>query len=159
MAAFPIVAIGSSAGGLEALEALLGALPADSGAAFVIVAHLDPTHVSHLPELLGRCTPMPVRQIEQEVRLEPNQIFVIAPDQELSIEEGVIRPAKPSAPRGQRHPVDSLFRSLAADQGERAIAVILSGTGSNGSLGLRFVKADGGHWHPRSNGYDHFAAV
>src|SRR5262245_27412285 len=110
MVDFPIVAIGSSAGGLEALQVLFRAIPPDSGAAFVIASHLDPTQESHLSELLARCTNMPVHQITAEVALVPNHVHVIAPDQELTIREGVVRPNKPSAPRGHRHPVDSFFR-------------------------------------------------
>ena len=87
---------------------------------------------------------MPVVQIENSIKVEPDHVYVIAPDQELTIREGVVHTNKPTAPRGHRHPVDSFFRSLAEDQGERAIAIILSGTGTNGSLGLRFIKAEGG---------------
>jgi two-component system CheB/CheR fusion protein len=119
-------------------------MSADSRLAFIIAAHLDPTQKSHLPELLARCTKMPVVQIENSVKVEPEHVYVIAPDQELTIREGVVRSNKPSAPRGHRHPVDSFFPSLAEDQGERAIAIILSGTGTNGSLGVRFIKAEGG---------------
>ena len=144
MSDFPIVGIGSSAGGLEALQKFFGAMPAECGLGFVIAAHLDPTQESHLPELLSRCTKMPVVQIENDVKVEPDHVYVIAPDQELTIRDGTIRPNKPSAPRGHRHPVDSFFRSLAEDQGECAIAVVLSGTGTNGSHGLRFIKAEGG---------------
>jgi two-component system CheB/CheR fusion protein len=144
MADFPVVGIGSSAGGLEALQQFFRAMPPDSGLGFIIAAHLDPTQESHLTELLSRCTKMPVVQIENSAKVEPNRVFVIAPDQELTIREGVVRPNKPTAPRGHRHPVDSFFRSLAEDRGELAIAIILSGTGTNGSLGLRFIKAEGG---------------
>jgi two-component system CheB/CheR fusion protein len=144
MAEFPVVGIGSSAGGLEALQQLFGAMPPDSGLGFIIAAHLDPTQKSHLTELLGRCTKMPVVQIERAIRVEPDHVYVIAPDQELTIRDGVVHTNRPTAPRGHRHPVDSFFRSLAEDQGERAIAIVLSGTGTNGSLGLRFIKAEGG---------------
>jgi two-component system CheB/CheR fusion protein len=144
MTRFPIVGIGSSAGGLEALQTLFRAMPADSGLGFIVAAHLDPTQKSYLSELLGRCTSMPVVQIESPVRVEPDHVYVIAPDQELTIRDGVVHANKPDAPRGHRHPVDAFFRSLAEDQGERTIAIILSGTGSNGSLGLRFIKAEGG---------------
>ena len=144
MAEFPIVGIGSSAGGLEALQTLFRAMPADSGLAFIVAAHLDPTQESHLSELLARCTKMPVVQIEKALKVEPDHVYVIAPDQELTVRKGVVRTNTPTAPRGHRHPVDSFFRSLAEDQGERAIAIILSGTGNNGSLGLRFIKAEGG---------------
>jgi two-component system CheB/CheR fusion protein len=144
MAEFPIVGIGSSAGGLEPLQTLFRGMPADSGLAFIVAAHLDPTQKSHLTELLSRCTRMPVVQIENAVKVEPDHVYVIAPDQELTMRGGVVHTHKPTAPRGHRHPIDSFFRSLAEDQGERAIAVILSGTGTNGSLGLRFIKAEGG---------------
>jgi two-component system CheB/CheR fusion protein len=144
MANFPIVGIGSSAGGLEALQKLFSAMPPDSGLGFIIAAHLDPTQKSHMTELLSRCTKMPVVQIEKSIKVEPDHVYVIAPDQELTIRNGVVNTNKPTAPRGHRHPVDSFFRSLAEDQGERAIAIILSGTGTNGSQGLRFVKAEGG---------------
>jgi two-component system CheB/CheR fusion protein len=144
MAEFSIVGIGSSAGGLEALQKLFTAMPADSGLAFVIAAHLDPTQKSHLSELLARCTKMPVVPIETSIKVEPDHVYVIAPDQELTIRQGIVHTNKPTAPRGHRHPVDSFFRSLAEDQGERAIAIVLSGTGSNGSQGLRFIKAEGG---------------
>ena len=119
-------------------------MPPDSGLAFVVAAHLDPTQKSLLSELLRRCTKMPVVQIERSIKVEPNQVYVIAPDQELTIRGGVLHTNKPTAPRGHRHPVDSFFRSLAEDQGERAIGIILSGTGTNGSPGLRFIKAEGG---------------
>jgi two-component system, chemotaxis family, CheB/CheR fusion protein len=130
------------AGGLEALQKLFSAMPPDSGLGFIIAAHLDPTQKSHMTELLSRCTKMPVVQIEKSIKVEPDH--VIAPDQELTIRGGVVNTNRPTAPRGHRHPVDSFFRSLAEDQGERAIAIVLSGTGTNGSHGLRFIKAEGG---------------
>ena len=133
MPEFPIVGIGSSAGGLEALQKLFGATAPDAGLAFIVAAHLDPTQKSHLSELLSRCTKMPVVQIEKPIKVEPDHVYVIAPDQELTIRKGVVHTNKPTAPRGHRHPVDYFFRSLAEDQGERAIAIILSGTGTNGS--------------------------
>jgi two-component system CheB/CheR fusion protein len=144
MADFPIVGIGSSAGGLEALQKLFGAMSTDSGLGFVVATHLDPTHESHLTGLLSRCTKMPVVEIQSSVKVKPNHVYVIAPDQELTIREGVVHGNKPTAPRGHRHPVDSFFRSLAEDQGERAVGIVLSGTGTNGTLGLRFIKAEGG---------------
>ena len=144
MADFPIVGIGSSAGGLDPLQKLFSAMPSDCGIGFVVAAHLDPTEKSHLSELLSRCTTMPVVLIENSIKVEPNHVYVIAPDQELAIRDGVLHTRKPTAPRGHRHPVDSFLRSLAEDQGERAIAIVLSGTGTNGSLGLRFIKAEGG---------------
>ncbi len=157
MAKFPIVGIGSSAGGLEALQKLFGAMPADGGLGFIVAAHLDPTQKSHLAELLAQCTAMPVAQIERSVEVRPDHVYVIAPDQELTIRDGVVHANRPAAPRGHRHPVDSFFRSLAEDQGERAIAIVLSGTGNNGSVGLRFIKAEGGialAQDPESAGFD-----
>lgn len=103
MADFPIVGIGSSAGGPEALRQLFEAMPPDGGLAFVVAAHLDPTRESHLSELLSRCTKMPVAEIENSVKVEPNRVYVIAPDQELMIRQGVIRSNKPTAPRDHRH--------------------------------------------------------
>lgn len=144
MCDFPIVGIGSSAGGLEALRKLFETMPADGGLGFVVAAHLDPTRESHLAELLGRYTTMSVIEIGDQVAVEPDHVYVIAPDRELRIKDGVLYSDRPRAPRGHRHPVDSFFRSLAEDQGERAIAIVLSGTGTNGSLGLRFIKAEGG---------------
>jgi two-component system CheB/CheR fusion protein len=144
MAEFPIVGIGCSAGGLDALSTLFAGMPSDSGLAFIVAAHLDPTRESYLSELLGRSTKVSVVQIEAAVRVEPNHVYVIGPDQDLIIRDGVIHPQKPTAPRGHRHPIDSFFRSLAQDLGERAIAIVLSGTGTNGTLGLRFIKAEGG---------------
>jgi two-component system CheB/CheR fusion protein len=144
MAEFPIVGIGSSAGGLEALEKLFGAMPPDAGVAFVVIAHLDPTRESHLTELLGRHTEMPVVEVQGEIEVEPDHVYVIAPDQSLELHGDVLHPSKPSEPRAQRRPVDIFFRSLAENQRERAIGIILSGTGTNGSAGLRFIKSEGG---------------
>jgi two-component system CheB/CheR fusion protein len=144
MAEFPIVGIGSSAGGLEALEKLFEAMPPDAGAAFVVVAHLDPTRQSHLTELLRRYTEMPVVEVQDEIEVEPDHVYVIAPDQSLTLNGDVLHPSKPSEPRAQRRPVDVFFRSLAENQRERAIGIVLSGTGTNGSLGLRFIKSEGG---------------
>jgi two-component system, chemotaxis family, CheB/CheR fusion protein len=144
MAAFPIVGIGSSAGGLDALEKLFDAMPGDPGVAFVVIAHLDPTRESHLTELLSRHTPMPVVEVQGEIAVEPNRVYVIAPDQSLELEGDMLRPSKPSEPRAQRRAVDVFFRSLAENQKERAIGIVLSGTGTNGAAGLRFIKSEGG---------------
>src|SRR5262245_66074799 len=102
MAEFPIVGIGSSAGGLEALQKLFGAMPPDSGLGFIVAAHLDPTQESHLTQLLSRCTKMPVVQIERSIEVEPNHVYVIAPDQKLTIRQGVIHTHRPTVPRGPR---------------------------------------------------------
>ncbi|MGH6895388.1 MAG: chemotaxis protein CheB [Geminicoccaceae bacterium] len=144
MAEFPIVGIGSSAGGLEALEKLFGAMPPDSGLGFVVVAHLDPTQESHLSELLSRDTKMPVVEVGERTAVEPGHVYVIAPDRYLTLKDGVLHPSEPGEPRGQRRAIDVFLRSLAEDQGERAIGIVLSGTGTDGTQGLRAIKAEGG---------------
>jgi len=144
MAAFPIVGIGSSAGGLEALQKLLRAVPADCGIAFVVAAHLHPETKSHLREILGGETAMPVIEVRDATEVAPAHVYVIAPNRSLIIEQGVLQTFEPSEPRGHRRPVDLFLRSLATDQGECAIAVVLSGTGTNGSAGVRAIKAEGG---------------
>jgi chemotaxis methyl-accepting protein methylase len=140
----PIVGIGASAGGIEALGLLLDAMPGDSGIALVIVLHLDPTHESQLASILGQRTSMAVEEITDGMAVEPDHVYVIAPDSYVSVERGRISLSEPSEPRGRRYPVDVLFNSLADDLGERAICVVLSGTGHNGTHGLRRVKAAGG---------------
>ena len=144
MADFSIVGLGSSAGGLEALQKFFEAMPADSGLGFVVIAHLDPDHKSYLDDLLRQKTSLPVNAVTDAVEVAPNQVYVIAPDQELTIRNGVLEPHKPSEARRLRHPIDVLFRSLAEDQGERAIGVVLSGSGTNGAAGLRMIKGEGG---------------
>ncbi len=143
-AVVPIVGIGASAGGIEAVGLLLDAMPADSGMALVIVLHLDPTHESRLASILGHRTSMPVAEITDGMTIEPDHVYVIAPDSYVSVERGRITLSEPAEPRGRRYPVDVLFNSLADDLGERAICVVLSGTGHNGTEGLRRVKAAGG---------------
>ena len=144
MADFPIVGIGSSAGGLEALEKLFDAMPPDPGLAFVVIAHLDPTRESHLTELLNRRTEMPAVEVQGDIAVEANHVYVIAPDQSLQLNGDVLHPSKPSESRAERRPVDVFFRSLAESQKERAIGIVLSGTGTNGAMGLRFIKCGGG---------------
>ena len=139
-----IVGIGASAGGLLALEEFLSQTPADSGMAYIVVQHLDPTHKALLPELLQRFTSMPVHEASHAMRISPDSIYVIPPNTELSVSNGRLKLAKPAEPRGMRLPVNVLFSSLASVQGERAIAVILSGMGSDGTLGMQAIKAVGG---------------
>ncbi|HEY5998134.1 MAG TPA: chemotaxis protein CheB [bacterium] len=139
-----IVGIGASAGGLEAFEKFFQNMPPDSGLAFVLVPHLDPTHKSIMTELLERYTKMPVQQAEGGMKVSPNRIYVIPPNKELSILNGALMLLEPKEVRGLRHPIDSFFRALAADQKERAICVVLSGTGTEGTLGLRAIKGEGG---------------
>ncbi len=139
-----IVGIGASAGGVEALSRFFDAMPPDSGAAFVFVLHLDPTRESQMAHVLSSHTSMPVVQVADDMQIAPNSVYVIAPDKDLTVSKGSLQLVEPAESRGHRHPVDVLFRSLAADQGERAIAIVLSGTGSNGTDGLKEVKAAGG---------------
>lgn len=143
-AAFTIVGLGASAGGLEALEAFLKNMPGDSGMGFVVVQHLDPTHKGILVELLQRASKLPVVQITDRMRVERDHVYVIPPNADVSILRGTLHLLEPAAPRGLRLPIDFFFRSLAADQQERAIGVVLSGMGSDGSLGVRAIKEKGG---------------
>lgn len=143
---FPVVGIGASAGGLAALEAFFSGMPADRepGMAFVLVQHLAPDHASVLAQLIGRQTRMDVVQAEDGMRLQPDCVYVIPPNRDMTLSAGRLRLTRPDAPRGQRLPVDVFFRSLAQDQGARAIGVVLSGTARDGTLGLRMIKDAGG---------------
>jgi two-component system CheB/CheR fusion protein len=139
-----IVGIGSSAGGLEALEQFLSHTPADTGMAYIVIQHLDPTKKALLSELLQRVTTLPVAEVRQAMRIEPNCVYVIPPNTELSIVHDVLHLETPRERRGLRLPVNVLFSSLASARGENAIAVVLSGMGSDGTLGLQAIKAVGG---------------
>jgi two-component system CheB/CheR fusion protein len=141
---FPIVGIGASAGGLEALEQFLEHMPQGSGMAFVIVQHLDPTHKGVMPELLQRATPMQVIQVKDRTPVEPNHVYVIPPNKDMSILHGTLHLLDPTAPRGLRLPIDFFFRSLADDRKERSIGVILSGMGTDGTVGLKAIKEKAG---------------
>ena len=141
---FPVVGIGCSAGGLEALEKFLRNVPAECGMAFVIVQHLDPLHVSALPGLLQRFTSMRVVEVEDGMVVAPDAVFVIPPNKDMSLLHGRLRLLEPFAPRGLRLPIDFFLRSLAEEFQERAIGVILSGMGSDGVFGLRAIKEKGG---------------
>jgi chemotaxis methyl-accepting protein methylase len=143
-ASFPIVGIGASAGGLDALEQFLGHMPAGSGMAFVIVQHLDPMHKGILCELLQRVTHMKVIQVKDRTAVRPDCVYVIPPNKDMSILHGVLHLLPPAAPRGLRLPIDFFLRSLAQDQQERSVGVILSGMGSDGTLGLRAIKEKAG---------------
>jgi two-component system, chemotaxis family, CheB/CheR fusion protein len=141
---FPIVGVGASAGGLEAFTQMLGALPVDTGMAFVLVQHLAPTRASLLAEILSRATAMPVTEVHDEPRVEPNRVYVIPPDRDMVISQGVLQLLPRKEARGQHRPIDFFLRSLAEDQKHRAIGVILSGTATDGTLGLEEIKAEGG---------------
>ena len=140
---FPVVGIGASAGGLEAIGSLLAALPADTGMAFVVISHLDPTHASALPEILGRTTSMPVIEAVNEQAVEPNHVYVMPPGQDMTIDQGRLQ-LQPRAGHTLHRPVDLFFRSLADDRRDQAIGVILSGTASDGTLGTRAIKGASG---------------
>ncbi len=141
---FPIVGIGASAGGLEALEQFLGHVPENSGMAFVIVQHLDPTHKGIMPELLQRITEMDVFQVSDQMKVKPNCVYVIPPNKDMSILHGVLHLFEPTATRGLRLPIDFFLRSLADDRQEHSIGVILSGMGSDGTMGCRAIKEKAG---------------
>ena len=141
---YPIVGIGCSAGGLEALGVLLSGAPPDSGMAFIVVQHLDPEHPSNLPELLQRDTPMPVVEASDGMLVRPDCVYVIPPNKDLSLLHGALHLLDPTEKRGLRLPIDFFLRTLAADRQERAIGVILSGMGSDGMAGLAAIKEKGG---------------
>jgi two-component system, chemotaxis family, CheB/CheR fusion protein len=143
-ARFPIVGLGASAGGLEAFEHFFNAMPADSDMGFVLIQHLDPSHPSILAEILRRRTKMPVVEAQDQMVVMPNRVHVIPPNRDMVIFHGALQLSIPSEPRGQRMPVDAFLRSLAEDQGDNAVGIILSGTGTDGTLGLRAIFGAGG---------------
>ena len=140
----PIVGIGASAGGLEAVTALLKHLPPDTGLGFVLVQHLDPQHESALTQILARATSMPVREITDYLPVEANHVYIIPPNTNLSMTKGVLNLRPRQQGRTPPRSIDFFFESLAQDQGERTIGVILSGTATDGTLGLEAIKAAGG---------------
>lgn len=143
--AFPVVGVGASAGGIDAFGAFLDAMRPDGGMAFVFILHLPPDAESHLAGILGRRTAMPVRQVEDGMPVEPDRVYVIRPGHVLTIRNGHLRLGPElGGPRAANRPVDDFFRSLAEEQRERAVCVILSGMGSNGTAGAQAVKAVGG---------------
>ena len=139
----PVVGVGASAGGLDAFTRLLKALPADTACAFVLVQHLDAKHPSSLSEILGRATDMPVADASDGTPVEPDRVYVIPPNTELTIAGGVLR-LGPRPPQASHQPIDQFLKSLAADRGSRAIGVILSGTGSDGAIGIQAIAGAGG---------------
>ncbi|MBL8780984.1 MAG: PAS domain S-box protein [Alphaproteobacteria bacterium] len=139
-----VVGIGASAGGLGAFKKFFSHMPADNGMAFVLVQHLDPKHDSLLAELIGKQTSMNVAEARDGERLTANCVFIIPPDATLTVKGGVLRVTKPAPPRETRRPIDTFFTSLADDQGENAVCIVLSGTGTDGTQGLKAVKENGG---------------
>ncbi len=157
-AGFPIVGIGASAGGLAAFEAFFSAMPAaDPGMAFVLVQHLAPDHKSILTDLIRRYTRMHVYEVEDGMVVQPNCTYIIPPNRDMAFLNGALQLLEQTMPRGMRLPIDFFFRSLAQDQRERAICIVLSGTGSDGTLGMRAIKGEGGMvmvQNPESTEYD-----
>jgi two-component system CheB/CheR fusion protein len=139
-----IVGIGASAGGLAALEALFSRMPSDTNMAFVIIQHLAPTHKSIMGSLLQKYTGMTILQMSDGMKVEPNCIYLNPPDKDVSILNGSLYLNEPEETHSSRLPIDYFFRSLASDQREKAICIILSGTGTDGTLGLKSIKGDGG---------------
>ena len=141
---FYIVGLGASAGGLEALSVFFDHTPIDSGMAFIVVQHLDPTHKSMLVDLLSDHTKMKVKEASHGEIVKPNFVYIIPPNKDLGILRGSLQLIKPNEVRGKRKAIDSFFKSLAQDQKEKAIGIILSGTGTDGTLGLAEIKSNGG---------------
>src|SRR5712691_13336107 len=141
---FPVVGIGASAGGFEAFGEMLNALPADTGMAFVLIQHLDPTHESMLAPLLARKSALPVSQVTEGMAVEPNHVYVIPPNARMGIHEGLLKLMQRAAAGEKNMPIDYFFRSLAESRKDAAIGVILSGTATDGTFGLKAIKAEGG---------------
>jgi two-component system CheB/CheR fusion protein len=139
-----IVGIGASAGGLGAFKSFLSNTLAESGMAFILVQHLSPDHKSMLTDLLAKATAMPVVEAEDGMAVEANKVFVIPPDATLTVKDRRLQVERPAPPRERRRPIDTFFSSLAEDQGENAVCIVLSGTGSDGTLGLKQIKENGG---------------
>jgi len=141
---FPIVGIGASAGGLEALEQFFENMPNDSGMAFVVIQHLDPTRVGIMPELLQRITTMKVFQVNDRLKMKPNCVYVIPSNKSMSVLNGTLHLFDPVESHGMRLPIDVFFRSLADDKQDKSVGIVLSGMGSDGSLGLKAIKEKNG---------------
>jgi two-component system CheB/CheR fusion protein len=141
---FHVVGIGASAGGLSALQEFFRAVPDEPGIAFIVIQHLAPTHSSHMADILARATAMKVTEARDGTEIEPNHVYTIPPDKFLRIEDGCLALSEPFREEGKQLPIDFLFRSLAQVQRERAVGVVLSGTGSDGTLGIREIRAAGG---------------
>ena len=139
-----MVGIGASAGGLEALEEFPAQVPPASGLADLVVQHLDPTQKAMLAQLLQRATPMPVREATERLRIAPHAVYVIPPNRALTLTGGMLHLTAPEQPRGLRRPIDELFESIASEQQEHAVGVVLSGMGADGTVGLKAIKATGG---------------
>jgi two-component system, chemotaxis family, CheB/CheR fusion protein len=144
LAPFPVVGIAASAGGLEAFTELIGHLPTDTGMAFVLIQHLSPDHESLLSAILGRVTAMPVRQVQDQMPVEPNSVYVIPPNAQMTLVDGLLRLAPRQKSAGKYLPADLFFESLAADRGNKSIAIVLSGMDGDGAQGVKAIKMAGG---------------
>jgi two-component system, chemotaxis family, CheB/CheR fusion protein len=142
--AFPVVGIGASAGGLDALEHFFAQVPPDPGMAFVVVTHSQPGRASLLPQILGRQTAMPIREVNEPTPVAPDHVYIAPSGRLLTIERGVLLPAEAPEHGPRALPIDHFFRSLAADRGEHAVGVVLSGTGSDGTIGIKEIKGASG---------------
>lgn len=140
----PVAGVGCSAGGLAALVELVRHLQPDAGLALILMPHLDRTHPSELLGILGRVSPLPLHAIEEGLRVEANRIYVAPPNALVTLDDGLLQVRVPARVRGEHGPIDNLFASLARDRGARAIGVVLSGSGSDGSAGVRAIRAAGG---------------
>ncbi len=141
---FPVVGVGASAGGLEALTELLGGISPQPGLAFLIAVHLDPHHKSHLPEILAKTTALPVREVSEGMAVRLNEVYLLPPNTNMALTDGHLMLTPRSPVPGTHMPIDHLFRSLAAVQGNRAIGIVLSGGGTDGALGIHAIKSEGG---------------
>lgn len=139
---FPVIGVGASAGGLEAFGKLVSNIPEDSGMAFVLIQHLDPTHASNMVELPKRYTRIPVHEATDDIKLEPDHIYMIPPNRSMTITDRTLKLMEQVERSGIMHSIDHFFRSLAKDLKERAICIILSGTGTDGSMGAKAVKSE-----------------
>ena len=139
-----IVGVGASAGGLRAFESFLRGIPSDDAFGYVLIQHLDPNHESELPGILQRATDAAVHPAEEGMTVEAGQVYVIPSGKVLTIRNGVLHLVRPENGPSVRTPIDTFLRSLAEDQGPNAACVILSGTGTDGTLGLKAVKENGG---------------
>src|SRR3954468_7988053 len=141
---FLVVGLGASAGGIRAFKEFFANVPPRSGMAYVVILHLSPEHESHLAEVLQFATEMPVTQVQDAVRIEPDHVYVIPPNKSLAINDGHLRLSEITRIEERRAPVDIFFRTLAESKGSHAVCVVLSGTGPNGSMGMKRVKEMGG---------------
>ncbi|MGB3295910.1 MAG: chemotaxis protein CheB, partial [Phormidesmis sp.] len=156
---FPVVGIAASAGGLEAFTELIRHLPTDTGMAFVLIQHLSPDHESLLTEILGRVTAMPVCQVQDQMRVEPNAVYVIPPNAQMTLVDSVFRLAPRQKSGGTYLPADIFLESLAADRDNKAIAVVLSGMDGDGAQGVKAVKLAGGITFAQSNTTAQFSGM